>query len=466
MANQYRSWFYKRQDKKEVASLRERWGAGQFRPIRPEAAQLASELQSVVSRCDTNSVLDPLKVDKLAELLSVVSNQSEARARSLITDHWSLNTRVGLIAPIARAVNYAHQHGVLHRDVKPGNILLDADGQPHLTDFGLAKLVEKDSTLTHTYAVLGTPAYMAPEQARGDARAVTTAADVYGLGAVPYEVLTGSPPFAGGTSMETNRQVLDEEPRRPSFWNPAVDRDLETICLKCLEKGPDRRYGSAEALAEDLDRWLRHEPILARPATWRKRVGKWARRRPAIAALVATSALLLLALAIGATVFSIHLRAVRNDLDRGGTQSHLWTGVLSRRQDGRGGSPEQKDPPLGPRRPVSERLVRLHRKCVLACFFAGREKAGRLCGRGPGRLGSRERGCGHQCLRGRRRERNGRRASGLEFGRSPHRHDWSARSVCAGPAGTHHRSGRCHVSEALCPRRAHRQRVEAGLFAR
>lgn len=212
------------------------------------------------------------------------------------------------MATVARAVQYAHQRGVLHRDIKPANILLDAEGQPHLTDFGLAKLVQRDSTLTHTYAVLGTPAYMSPEQARGDAKEVTTAADVYGLGAVLYEVLTGSPPFAGGTSMETIRQVLDEEPRRPSFWNPEIDRDLETICLKCLEKEPERRYRSAASLADDLERWLHHEPIAARPATRWGQVRKWVRRRPAVAALVFTSASLGLALGLGAAAWALSSR--------------------------------------------------------------------------------------------------------------------------------------------------------------
>lgn len=199
-----------------------------------------------------------------------------------------------LVGTLARAVHHAHQHGVLHRDIKPSNVLVDKAGLPHLTDFGLAKFAEKDSTLTHTNAILGTPSYMAPEQARGDTKSVTTAADVYGLGAVLYACLTGEPPFAGGTSFETIRRVLENEPRPPSSRNTAVDRDLETICLKCLEKHPQRRYGSAEALAIDLERWRRGEPISARPSTQVERVQKWIRRRPAIAALAAGLALALL----------------------------------------------------------------------------------------------------------------------------------------------------------------------------
>src|SRR5437899_3699063 len=169
-----------------------------------------------------------------------------------------------LIAKLARTVSYAHEHGILHRDIKPGNILLDAKGEPHLTDFGLARLVETESTVTRTMEVLGTPSYMAPEHAVGYNAGVSGATEIYGLGAVLYQLLTGHPPFAGGTTYETVRLVLDTEPRQPRLWNPKIDRDLATICLKCLDKDPQRRYSSALALAEDLKRWLKHEPIHAR----------------------------------------------------------------------------------------------------------------------------------------------------------------------------------------------------------
>ncbi len=215
---------------------------------------------------------------------------------------------------VARAAHYAHQRGVLHRDIKPNNILLDTAGEPFLTDFGIAKLVAHESTLTHTHAVLGTPAYMSPEQARGESRSLTTAADVYGLGAVLYELLTGQPPFAGGIALETVRQVLEREPRRPSELQPAVDRDLETICLKCLEKEPHRRYGSAEALAEDLERWLLREPILARPITSGERLAKWVRRRPAIAALSAITSLATLTLLAVSLVFTLRLGKARREI--------------------------------------------------------------------------------------------------------------------------------------------------------
>jgi len=206
-----------------------------------------------------------------------------------------------LIAKLARTVSYAHEHGILHRDIKPGNILLDTKGQPHLTDFGLARLVETESTVTRTMEVLGTPSYMAPEQAAGNNAGATSATDIYGLGAVLYQLLAGHPPFAGGTTFETVRLVLDTEPRQPRLLNPKVDRDLATICLKCLDKDPQRRYSSALALAEDLERWLKHEPIRARRTGIFTRGRKWVRRNPTSALLVIS--LVALAAAIGAMIW-------------------------------------------------------------------------------------------------------------------------------------------------------------------
>src|SRR5437762_181354 len=195
---------------------------------------------------------------------------------------------VELMANVARTVHYAHEHGILHRDIKPGNILLDAKGEPHLTDFGLARLVETESTMTRTLDVLGTPSYMAPEQAMGNNAAVSSVTDIYGLGAVLYQLLTGQPPFAGGATYETIKLLLDTEPKKPRLLNPKIDRDLSTICLKCLEKDPKRRYPSALALAEDLERWLKHEPIQARHTGVFARGGKWVRRNPTSALLVAS----------------------------------------------------------------------------------------------------------------------------------------------------------------------------------
>ncbi len=197
---------------------------------------------------------------------------------------------VELIAKVARTVHYAHEHGILHRDIKPGNILLDAKGEPLLADFGLAGLVEAESTITRTLELMGTPSYMAPEQAAGETTNVTKATDIYGLGAVFYQLLTGHPPFAGGTSYQTIRLLLDTEPRQPRLWNPKIGRELSTICLKCLEKDPKRRYSSALALAEDLEHWLKHEPIRAKRSGVVRHAAKWVRRKPAIAALIAALA--------------------------------------------------------------------------------------------------------------------------------------------------------------------------------
>jgi serine/threonine-protein kinase len=204
-----------------------------------------------------------------------------------------------LVATVARAVYFAHQRGVLHRDLKPGNILLDSHDRPLVTDFGLAKRVEEDSGLTQSGVIVGTPSYMAPEQAAAPKGTPTTTADVWGLGAVLYALLTGRPPFRGATVLETLEQVRTADPEPPHRANSRVDRDLETICLKSLQKDPAGRYPSAEALADDLERWLRGDPILAQPLPWAARVWRWSRRNPTVASLAFATVILATVLLLG-----------------------------------------------------------------------------------------------------------------------------------------------------------------------
>ncbi len=183
--------------------------------------------------------------------------------------------------------------------------MLDPKGEPHLTDFGLARLVESESSVTQTLDVLGTPSYMAPEQAVGNNEAISSVTDVYGLGAVLYQLLTSQPPFAGGATYETIKLLLDTEPKQPRLLNQKIDHDLSTICLKCLEKDPKRRYPSALAFAEDLERWLKHEPIQARHTGVFARGKKWVRRNPTSALLAAS--LLVLATVVGWNIWKSEL---------------------------------------------------------------------------------------------------------------------------------------------------------------
>ncbi|MDG3008423.1 protein kinase domain-containing protein [Paludisphaera mucosa] len=207
-----------------------------------------------------------------------------------------------LVVEAAEAVAHAHVRGVLHRDLKPANLLLDADGHAHVTDFGLAKRTTEDAELTQSGAILGTPAYMSPEQAAGRRGAVTTATDVYGLGGVLYTLLTGRAPFVGESVVETLDAVRTSSPARPRLLNAKIPRDLETICLKCLEKEPDRRYATAQALAEDLRAWLGSRPIAARPTGPLERAALFARRKPAAAAACGLAAAVVFLIGAGGSI--------------------------------------------------------------------------------------------------------------------------------------------------------------------
>jgi tetratricopeptide (TPR) repeat protein len=231
----------------------------------------------------------------LAEGLATFKNNAKAAAT--------------LLAETAEAVHHAHMRGILHRDLKPANILIDALGHSHVTDFGLAKRVEGDIEMTQSGAILGTPAYMSPEQAHGRRGAITTATDVYGLGAILYALLTGEPPFGGDSVIETLDAVRTRPPEPPRKRNAATPRDLETICLKCLEKDPRRRYSSAQSLADDLKNWLDCRPITARRSGAAERAWLWCKRKPVVAALAAA---VLLAVILGAAaVIAVQTEANR-----------------------------------------------------------------------------------------------------------------------------------------------------------
>ena len=322
-----------------------------------------------IGECDGQDYF-AMKLIEGASLQEVIGGQylaskhaSGEREAPLKKEHWSLTTLAALVAKVAHAVHYAHQRGVLHRDLKPANILLDAGSEPFITDFGLAKRIETGLDLTLSGAVIGTPNYMSPEQAAGRSREITTAADVYSLGAILYELIAGRPPFQADTPLATMRKVVEEEPVPPSrvrrevisnqysvisgatdarrreteHWLPKTDhsafadRDLETICLKCLQKNPGQRYASAAALADDLERWSRHEPIHARPSTAWEHGVKWARRKPALAALIS---LALLAPALIIAVLLISGARVRRERNFSWEQARLATNALTRAEAG------------------------------------------------------------------------------------------------------------------------------------
>jgi eukaryotic-like serine/threonine-protein kinase len=272
---------------------------------------------------------------KLVEGGSLAQWLAECRSGMRALRHQDQADIARLMETVARAVHFGHQRGILHRDLKPANILLHKDEggrmkdesnpasssfilhpssfAPMVTDFGLAKKMAGGSDLTASGAIVGTPSYMAPEQAAGQ-KVVSTAVDVYSLGAILYELLTGRPPFRAETPLQTLIDVCEREARPLRSLDPHVDRDLETICLKCLEKEPSRRYGTAEALADDLHRWLAGEPIQARASTLWERTRKWVRRRPAQAALVGVTAAAIIALVVSASVFNGWLQVALADV--------------------------------------------------------------------------------------------------------------------------------------------------------
>src|SRR5881296_3065974 len=220
---------------------------------------------------------------------------------------------VRLMAKVGRAVQYAHEHGVLHRDLKPGNILLDGQGEPFVTDFGLAKWLDTSTDLTRTLAIFGTPGYIAPEQAKGPAAKLTPAADVYSLGAILFDLFTGRPPFLGEHALAVIQQAAQKPAPKLRSLAPALDRDLETVCARCLEREPGARYQTAGALAEDLERWLEDRPIVARPVLPSTRIWRWSRRNPLVAGMGA----LLFALGTAVGIMTWESEAVHRPLMTG-----------------------------------------------------------------------------------------------------------------------------------------------------
>jgi serine/threonine-protein kinase len=260
-------------------------------------------------------------------------------------------TAAALVATLARAMDYAHHRGIVHRDLKPANILLVSSGavsgessdtmhdspittyQPKITDFGLAKRVEQDSRQTGTGSILGTPSYMAPEQALGQNRNVGPAADIYALGAILYDLITGRPPFKGETVLDTLQQVQSSDPLPPRQLQPKLPRDLETICLKCLEKEASKRYASAGELAEDLQCFVDHKPIKARPSPWWEHALKWARRRPAVAALLASLAVTIVVAFLGMLLLWLNAVGERQAAEDARDQTELQRLAALRARD-------------------------------------------------------------------------------------------------------------------------------------
>jgi eukaryotic-like serine/threonine-protein kinase len=283
--------------------------------FRAEAAAAASlQHPNIVAIHEVNAhegqpffVMDFVEGQSLAEL------NAECGIRNA---EW-LRRSARYVKVVAEAIHYAHERGILHRDLKPSNVLIDPNDQPRVTDFGLAKRLHHESELTLSGQVLGSPNYMPPEQAAAKHGLVGRRSDVYSLGAILYHLLTGRPPFVGETLTDTLHSVLNTEPISPRLLNPGVPRDLETLSLKCLEKEPARRYQTAQVLAEDLDRFLRDEPIQARPVTNPEKLWRWCRRKPVVASLGAATLVLFFAVAVGSPIAIYRINHERQRAEKG-----------------------------------------------------------------------------------------------------------------------------------------------------
>lgn len=282
--------------------------------FRQEAEMIAAlDHPNILPIYDVGSVQgQPYFTMKLAEGGSLARIQPG----SALSSHTEIREQVSLVEQIARAVHFAHERGIQHRDLKPHNILMDAEGRPYVGDFGLAKLAGQDIGLTASTDVLGSPAYMAPEQLQDKKRPLTNALDIYGLGAILFERLTGNPPFSATTIPALLRQIVEEEVDGSSVRDAA----LRTVCLKCLSKEPGKRYASAEGLADDLKRWLHGEPVLARPISNLQRAWLWARRRPALASALGS---LLLAIVAGITGITVQWRRAEDNAWRQGLERYV-----------------------------------------------------------------------------------------------------------------------------------------------